>query len=49
MTRIAELVTLNPAKCRSLYPEKGSIMMGVDADLAVIDLETEKTVLPIAD
>ncbi len=48
LTRIAELVTLNPVKCRSLYLKKGSIVMEVDADLAVIDLETEKTVSPIA-
>jgi dihydropyrimidinase/allantoinase len=44
LTRIAELTALNPAVCHNLYPRKGSIMIGRDADLAIVDLETEKEV-----
>ena len=44
LTRIAELATLNSAKCHSLYPKKGSIMVGADADLAIIDLDKKQPV-----
>ncbi|MFC2005620.1 dihydroorotase family protein [Chloroflexota bacterium] len=46
LTRIAELAALNPATCHSLYPKKGSILIGADADLAIIDLDMEKTISP---
>ncbi len=44
LTRIAELIALNPAVCHNLYPKKGSIMVGRDADLAIVDPEVEKEV-----
>jgi dihydropyrimidinase/allantoinase len=44
LERIAELSALNPAIYHHLFPKKGSIMVGCDADLAVIDLDTEKEV-----
>jgi len=44
LERIAELSALNPAIYHHLFPEKGSIMVGYDADLAIIDLHTEKEV-----
>lgn len=42
--RIAELVATNPAKAHALYPTKGAISIGMDADLALIDLDMVKTV-----
>jgi len=44
LTRIAELAAFNSAKCHSLYPKKGNVMVGADADLAIIDLDKEQTV-----
>lgn len=42
--RIAELISTNPAKAHAVYPKKGSISVGADADLALVDLNAEKTV-----
>jgi dihydropyrimidinase/allantoinase len=44
--RVTELVATNPARAYGLAPRKGSIAVGADADLAVVDLETERTVTP---
>ena len=44
LSRIAQLVALNPARSHGLFPRKGAIAIGADADLAIIDLETEKEV-----
>jgi len=44
LERIAELSALNSAIYHQLFPKKGSIMVGCDADLAIIDLHTEKEV-----
>jgi dihydropyrimidinase/allantoinase len=48
LQRIAELSALNPAIYHHLYPKKGTIMIGSDADLAIIDLNEEKEVTPDA-
>jgi len=37
-------VTENPARTFGLYPQKGSLLPGSDADLVVIDLQRERTV-----
>lgn len=42
--RIAELTALNPACLYGLYPRKGSLEVGSDADLTLVDLEEERQV-----
>ena len=42
--RIAEVSSANPARYHNLYPKKGAIMVGSDADLAIVDIDTEKEV-----
>ncbi len=37
-------VTENPARTFGLYPRKGSLLPGSDADLVVVDLQCERTV-----
>lgn len=44
LQRIAELTSLNPATYHNLYPKKGTIRVGSDADLAIVDLNREKEV-----
>jgi dihydroorotase-like cyclic amidohydrolase len=44
LERVVELVATNPAKAYGLYPRKGAIAIGADADLAVIDLERQEPV-----
>jgi dihydroorotase-like cyclic amidohydrolase len=44
LQKIAELTSYNPAVYHDLYPKKGTIAIGSDADLAVIDLDKEKEV-----
>jgi len=46
LTRIAQLVSYNPARIYGLSPRKGRIEIGQDADLAVVDLEKEQKVTP---
>jgi dihydroorotase (multifunctional complex type) len=45
--RVAELASSNPARAYGLYPVKGAITVGADADLAIIDLNREQTVSPM--
>jgi len=42
--RIAELSSANPAIAHNLYPKKGAMMVGSDADFAIVDIDTEKEV-----
>lgn len=46
LTRFVQLLSTNPARIFGLYPEKGSLQVGTDADIAVIDPEVEKTLTP---
>lgn len=41
LTKWAEMHSAAPAKTWGLYPEKGSLMPGTDADFIVVDLEKE--------
>lgn len=44
LTRIAEVTSTRPAELFGLYPKKGVIAVGSDADLAVVDLNETWTV-----
>jgi len=44
LERAVDLVSANPARSFGLYPKKGAIAIGSDADLAIVDLTTPKTV-----
>jgi len=41
LTEIARLLSLNPARLYGLYPRKGDICIGADADLVIVDLDRE--------
>jgi dihydropyrimidinase len=44
LQRIAQLTSQNAARQFNMYPHKGSLAVGADADFAVIDIEKEKVV-----
>jgi dihydroorotase-like cyclic amidohydrolase len=44
LAQVAHLVSSNPAQAYGLYPAKGAIAVGSDADLALLDLEREHVV-----
>ncbi|HEX2014697.1 MAG TPA: amidohydrolase family protein, partial [Nitrososphaera sp.] len=44
--RVAEVTSYNTARIFGMYPRKGTIQVGSDADLTVIDLDVQKTVTP---
>lgn len=46
LTRISEIAAANPARHFGLFPQKGALAVGADADFAVIDLNKIQTVTP---
>jgi len=40
---LARMMSANPARIFGLYPKKGSLLPGADADLTIVDLEPEWT------
>lgn len=44
LERVVEVFSTNPAKITGLYPRKGAIRVGSDADIVVVDMERERTV-----
>jgi dihydropyrimidinase len=44
LERIVEVISRNSAQIFGLYPRKGSISVGADADLTFVDLDRERTV-----
>jgi dihydropyrimidinase len=43
LTRFAEVIATNPAKLFGLYPQKGTLAVGSDADIMIIDPDKEVT------
>jgi dihydroorotase-like cyclic amidohydrolase len=43
---LVERATRAPAKTYGIYPKKGTIAVGTDADLVIVDLDLEKVVRP---
>jgi len=40
LARMVEMLSTNPSKIFGMYPQKGAIRIGSDADLALVDLDT---------
>ena len=41
LDRVIELISTNPAKIYGLFPQKGTIQVGSDADLVMVDMDKE--------
>lgn len=44
LNRVVETMSTNPAKIYGLYPKKGVIGVGSDADIVILDMETEEII-----
>lgn len=48
LERVIPKMTLNPAKIFGLYPRKGTLLPGSDADIVIVDPDREQVVEPAA-
>ena len=46
LEKLVEVCSYNVARTFGLYPQKGTLRPGADADLVIIDLNKEQTVTP---
>jgi dihydropyrimidinase len=46
MERVSEVTSYNTARIFDMYPKKGTIQQGSDADLIIVDLDLEQKVSP---
>jgi len=46
LNRLAQVTSFNPAKIFGLYPQKGDVKPGFDADLVIVDPEKEMLITP---
>ena len=46
LNKVVELTSYNTARIFGMYPRKGNIFRGSDADLTIVDLELEQKVTP---
>jgi dihydropyrimidinase len=46
LLKLSEVCSANTSRIFGLFPKKGTIMEGSDADLTIIDLAKEQTVTP---
>lgn len=44
LSRVVELLSTNPSRHFGLFPRKGTLAVGSDADMALLDMETTRTV-----
>ena len=44
LNRLVECMSENPAKLYGLYPKKGAIQVGTDADFVILNMEQEETI-----
>jgi allantoinase len=44
LARLVEVMSVNPAKVFGLYPRKGSIQVGCDADFTIVNLQGKTTI-----